>query len=182
MNGWGINNFKDLVEVIAWGTGIAAIIAAFRTYRLGHHQLSFEVMTSCMERFQQIMAGMKSSDKEEKERAIRRYVDLCNEELLYIKKDFLPEEVVNEWLEGMLFYLPHYFEEDGGKNCNEDEVAKIIDSQNLLEDYPRIHKTFTFKVKMSNNLDKEADRHQMIIGLKNNLHNLELPKLSRHWD
>ena len=182
MNWWGINTFKDFVEVLAWGFGIGAIVAAFVTYRLGRNQFNFQVMTSCVERFQQIMSQIKSGDKEAREVAIARYVDLCNEELFYFKNGFLPEEVMNEWLEGMLFYLPHYFRDEPGKNLNEDATAKFIDSNNLLEDYPRILKTFTFRVTMSNDLSKENDRHQMIIGLKNNLHNLELPKLSRHWD
>jgi hypothetical protein len=35
-------------------------------------------------------------------------VDLCNEELFYFVEGYLPQEVIREWLTGMVLYLPHY--------------------------------------------------------------------------
>ena len=66
------------------------------------------------------MPKLKSQDKNERQEAIKQYIDLCNEELFYFKHGYLPEEIVNEWLDGMIYYLPHF---DGEKNVNNDECC-----------------------------------------------------------
>ncbi len=139
----GFNTVKDYLEVIIWLAGSGALVYAASTYRLNKNQFSFAVMTSCIDRFQKVMAQLKSTDEDLRSEALQRYVDLCNEELFYFKNNYLPEEVVNEWIEGMIFYLPHF--DESGNNLNHDPIADEIVEKDLLKDYPRIRKALSVR-------------------------------------
>jgi len=65
-------------------------------------------MTSCVDRYQKIITQLKYGKDQDKKIAI----DLCNEELFYFQKKYVPGAVIDEWLEGMVNYLP-YFNEKG---------------------------------------------------------------------
>ena len=122
-----------------WLIGAFSLMYAAYSYKTSQKQLNFAVIVSCTERFQKIMPQLKSQDADERQRAIKAYVDLCNEELFYIKHNYLPEEIVNEWLDGMIYYLPHF---RNGENLNNSEhCLKEIDAK-MLEEYPQIQKAF----------------------------------------
>jgi hypothetical protein len=140
----GIESIKDLIETVALVVGATAILWGIRTYNITHNQLNFSVITNCVERFQDIVARLKSDNFGERIKAIRQYIDLCNEELFYFKKKYLPEEVIDEWLDGMISYLPLFDEE--GNNLNTQAIPEI-DNKNLLNEYPRIKKAFTVERK-----------------------------------
>jgi hypothetical protein len=161
----GIENLKDLIEVIVWIVGAASLAFAAYTYRLTKNQFNFAVITSCTERFQRIMAELKSSNGDQRLRAIKQYIDLCNEELFYFKNNYLPQEVIDEWIDGMVFYLPHFLE---GENVNQssDYLSEIIQS-NLLEDYPRIRQAFIVTKKYD--LANEDERAELVRTVKRNL-------------
>ncbi len=136
----GIESVKDIIEVLAWIVGAGSLAFATYTYRLNRSQFNFAVMTSCVDRFQRIIAQLKYGNDQEREQALRQYIDLCNEELFYFQNRYLPDEVIDEWLEGMIGYLPCF---DGkGENLNPGCLPGIIE-QDLLADYPRIRKAFT---------------------------------------
>ena len=161
----GIENLKDLIEVIAWIVGATSLAFAAYTYRLNKNQFNFAVITSCTERFQRIMVQLKSSNGDERLRAIKQYIDLCNEEMFYFKSKYLPEEVINEWIDGMVFYLPHFIE---GHNVNpsSDYIPEIIEPK-LLEDYPRIRQAYN--VNKVYNLTSESERAELVQTVKRNL-------------
>ena len=161
----GIENLKDLIEVIAWIVGAASLAFSAYTYRLNKSQFNFAVITSCTERFQRIMTALKSSDGDERLRAIKQYIDLCNEELFYFKNKYLPQEVIDEWIDGMIFYLPH-FKDGENVNPSSDYIPEIIES-NLLEDYPRIRRAFI--VKKEYDLTSESERAELVRAVKKNL-------------
>jgi hypothetical protein len=137
----GINNLKDLIEVIVWIVGAGSLAFAAYTYYLSKKQLNFAVIISCTERFQRIMAQLKSADEEERKRAVKQYVDLCHEELFYFRHKYLPDEIVDEWLDGMIYYLPHFVGDDN-KNRNPDYLREIEDL-NLSEEYPKLKEVFS---------------------------------------
>ena len=161
----GINNLKDLIEVVVWIVGAGSLAFAAYTYYLSKKQFNFTVITSCTDRFQKIMGQLKSGNEDERLRAIKQYVDLCHEELFYFKNKYLPDEVIDEWIEGMIYYLPHF---KAGENVNRssDYLAEVID-ENLLEDYPRIRNAFI--VSREYNLADETDRKDLVRSVKRRL-------------
>jgi hypothetical protein len=153
--------------VIGISALIIAIVSAFYSYHLSKKQLNFAVIISCTERFQKIMAQLKLNVKdEERIQIIKLYIDLCNEELFYFKNKYLPDEIIDEWIDGMIYYLPHY--NSDGRNLNENEscLLEIIEN-NLLHDYPRIKESF--KVHKEFNLSKYEDKKELIKIVKANL-------------
>lgn len=160
----GIDTIKDFVEFIALIVGVIAVVWGVLTYRVTQRQFNFSVMISCIERFQEILPQLSSSDPEEKLLAIRRYVDLCNEELFYFKNGYIPDEVIDEWIEGMAFYLPWF--DASGKNLNPKTFPEII-NQNLLTGYPRIRYTFT--LTRYYDLDIPNEKYKLIDSVKQNL-------------
>jgi hypothetical protein len=167
-----IETTKDVIEVTVWIiTALASLAGALSlayvayTYHLNKKQLNFSVITSCTERFQRIMGQLKAANEAERKFTVKQYIDLCNEELFYFKHKYLPDEIIDEWIDGMIYYLPHYM---GEKNVNEssDYLKEIIEF-NLLEDYPKIKKAF--KVDRPYNLSEEEDRKDLVNSVKRKL-------------
>jgi hypothetical protein len=161
----GIDSFKDLIELISWVVGAISLAVAAFTYSLGKSHFNFAVITNCVERFQLIITRLRSANGEERIDALKRYVDLCNEELFYFKNKYIPEEVIDEWLEGMIYYLPLY-----SKSYNvyiKSAYAPDIVDHDLLKDYPRIKRSFSVYKKYD--LSSESDRKSLIKEIKHNL-------------
>jgi len=137
--------------------GFIAIIVATSTYFVHRNQLNFEVITSCVARFQEIVAGMESDDGGEKERAKKQYVDLCNEQLFYFSNGYITDEIAEEWLDGMIDFLPQ-IDGDTGKAHRESREKPI--EPDLLKDYPRIKTAFT--VDEPYDLESKEERDVLI--------------------
>jgi len=152
-----ITHWKDLIEVFVWIFGTIAIVYGFRQYRMGKKQFQFDVMISCIERYQELVPELvqKRSAFKGETTVINKYIDLCNEELFYFKNGYLPEEVVVEWLDGMIDILPLFDEK--GININ----GKSIISAELLINYPRIKSAFTVGNKQFD-LQKGKERKNLI--------------------
>lgn len=167
----GINNLKDLIEIIVGIVGASSLAIAAYSYYLSKKQLNFAVIVSCTERFQKIMPQLKSENEVERLCAIKAYVDLCNEELFYFKHDYLPKEIIEEWLDGMIYYLPHF---RSGINVNNSEhYLKEIDSE-MLEEYPQIKKAFEIDSDFEyENFDIKdlQQRRKLVENIKSNLKN-----------
>ncbi len=142
----GIKTFMDLLEAAAYFAHVVAAGAVFVaavTYALNRKQLNFDVITSCTARWQEIMPDLERALKEKghsKGEVAERYVDLCNEELFYFVEGYLPQEVVREWLTGMVLYLPHYDYES--RNEDRPEAFDGMVSSQLFEGYPRVKDVF----------------------------------------
>ena len=156
---WGFDTVKDGIEVAVWIIGFIAIFYAIRTFRVTNNQFQFDVMLSCIERFQKLVPTLDIENPD----TIQKYVDLCNEELFYITNDYLPKEVVREWLDGMIQELPHI--NDAGQNLNDKSLVKIED----LTDYPRIRNAF--KVTKHYNLKNINDRQALINSIQKQMKN-----------
>ncbi len=173
----GINNLKDLLEILVWLIGAFSLIYASYSYKTSQKQLNFAVIVSCTERFQKIMPQLKSKDEGEKQRAIKAYVDLCNEELFYFKHNYLPEEIVNEWIDGMIYYLPHF---RNGKNINNSEYCLEEIDAAMLEEYPQIKKVFEIDedFEYENFTFKDSQqRTKLVQNIKSNLKDKKLIEL-----
>lgn len=84
-------------------------------------------MISCIDRYQQLIGDL--GDATIAPDSLRKYIDLCNEEFFYFRHGYLPNEVVNEWLDGMISLMPQI-----------SENSKIAASD--LEEYPRLRNAF----------------------------------------
>ncbi len=108
-------------------------------------------------------ADRKSGD--ERNRIIKRYIDPCDEELFYFKRNYIPSEIINEWLEGMVGYLPVFCGD--GKLANPRCKLQSVMQTHLLEGYPRSSKAF--KVSKRYDLSNDSERKAMISEIRNNI-------------
>jgi hypothetical protein len=160
----GIDSIKDLTETIALLIGTTAIIYGVFSYRVARNQFNFSVMISCIERFQEVLPQIASEDSKVRLQAVGRYIDLCNEELFYFKYHYVPEEVVDEWIEGMAFYLPWFNKE--GRNLN-PKALQEIEQHNMMHDYPRVRRAF--EVTRTYDFDSLNERMKLIDVVRENL-------------
>lgn len=164
----------DAVEALAYVAqivgSIALFVAAF-TFLVSRNQLNLNVITSCNDRFQRILPWMESGDRQEREQGERQYVDLCNEQLFYFRNKYLPGEVVDEWLDGMIEYLPQLDRE--GKPYPDPKRTRMIDPV-WLQDYPRIE--WAFSVDKFYDLEYPEQRWLLIDGIRRK--NLKKTKFS----
>ncbi len=142
--GTSVTILREVLESLAYLAQIVAVgvlIYAARSYLLQRQQLNYDVITNCTQRFQEILPGLYSDDDKEREQSKIRYVDLCNEELFYFAEGYVPPDVIREWIDGMVLYLPHH---NDGAWCptpeDHDERHRI--SPQLLDRYSRISKIF----------------------------------------
>lgn len=173
----GINNLKDLLEILVWLVGAFSLIYAAYSYKTSQKQLNFAVIVSCTERFQKIMPQLKSKYTVERENAVKAYVDLCNEELFYFKHKYLPKEIVEEWLDGMIYYLPHF---RNGENINKSKDCLTEINFEMLEEYPQMKRAFDidsdFDYDKFDFRDSEQ-RKSLVENIKSNLENKKSTKL-----
>ena len=135
---------REVLESLAYVAQIVAVgvlIYAARSYLLQHRQLNFDVITNCTQRFQEVLPGLYSDDADERKKSQSRYVDLCNEELFYFANGYLPPDIIKEWIDGMVLYLPHHKDDEWfplPEDC--DEPHRI--GPDMLKRYSRITEIF----------------------------------------
>ncbi len=158
----GINNLKDLFQIIIWLIGAGSLAVAAYSYYLSKKQLNFAVIIKCTERFQNILPQLESEDENERRKGIGLYLDLCNEELFYFKYKYLPKEIIEEWTDGMLEYLP-YYNSDSERNLNENKLSQEIENHLSFKKNPRIRKAFTIETTT------EETRKHLVANVKKRL-------------
>lgn len=131
---------------------------------MNRKQMNLGVNTSCNDRFQRIVPWMESGDRRERKQGERQYVDLCNEQLFYFRNKYLPREVVEEWLDGKIEYLPQLDHE--GKPYPDHHRTRMIDPV-WLEDYPRIERAFS--VDKFYDLEDPEQRQCLVKRIRENL-------------
>lgn len=164
----GIESIKDIFEIAAWFFTSLGIWLAYRSLKQTRNQFHFDIMVSCITRFQDIVQHLDSDDPDLRQNAQQRYIDLCNEELFYFVNGWLPKEVEKEWLDGMIDLLPHL--NHACQNLN-DEAQISVDQ---LEDYPRIRHAFT--VTKQHDLKARDDRNELIASIQKQLNSYDFDK------
>ena len=140
---WGIDNIKDFLEVISFLATIVggiAIVLAARDYSVSRKQLHLSVLESCIIRFREDFSDLTPDSPIEQ---IRAYIDLVNEELFYFEHKYLPAEVAEEWLDGMINIIPIF--DRKGKVINPNHCFQAILDHKLLDKYAfrRVKRIFT---------------------------------------
>ena len=131
---WGIEDMKDLLEVgsfIATIIGGIAILAAVRSYSISRKQLNFTALESCIKRYRDQFLDL---DRHAPKSQVLRYIDLVNEELFYFEHNYLPVDVAEEWIDGMIEHLPIF--DPTGKVLNPDHCIPVIVEAGLLDPIP----------------------------------------------
>lgn len=156
---WGIESVKDFAALVS----SFAIIVGIVGYALSRKQFQFNVMIKCIERFQTLLPSLESlpapesledQDIANRNRIIRQYIDLCEEELFYFMKGYLPGDLKYEWIEGMLTYLPFYNEK--GELMNKSNRLQLAKDSPLLRGYPRLRQAFGLSPEESHPEEKLA--------------------------
>lgn len=142
---WGIDNLKDLLEVvsfIATVIGGIAILFAVRDYSTNRKQLNLSVMESAIDRFRTHFIHLSHQSPEP---LVIEYIDLVNEELFYFQHDFLPKVVAREWIDGMIDLMPLY--DPFGNVVNLGYCIPIIHQRKILDQYRfrRVRRAFTIR-------------------------------------
>lgn len=140
----GINTCKDIIDLIATIItilGISTFLVMYFSYMRSIKVLNFNIITSCNSRFNELVDDLYIKPLNQK--LIRQYIDLCHEQLFYYKKGyFKEEEIIKEWIDGMIDFLPIYSQ---GQCVNSEfsTHAKYIDSNHFLDNYSKLKKYFT---------------------------------------
>jgi hypothetical protein len=168
----GINNLKDILQLIIGFIGVASLASAAYSYHLSKKQFNFAVIINCTERFQKILPLLQLEDQAERKKAIGLYIDLCNEQLFYFENKYLPKEIIEEWTDGMLDYLPYF--DESGNNINENPLSKEIEDHKYFNKNPRLRKTFTGSSKTKKAILKDGEvRKKLIAKVKENLEEIK---------
>lgn len=150
---WGLsfNEWLDVVQVGATAIAAFGIYWAGHSFRVAQGHLNFDIIQSCMKRFQGILGDLETAQSKSAnhqplvvshaDRAIaKRYIDLCSEELFYFQMKYVDDAIMDEWIDGMLSYLP--LKDNNGEIVYTDYKLLAIMSLDDLADYPRINDTF----------------------------------------
>lgn len=132
----GAESVKDFVEMLSIAVGAGALVLTATMYALSRKQLNFEVMVSCITRYQNLALALSADDPADD--VVSRYIDLCNEQLFYFQHDYLPDPVVSEWIEGMTRHIEHVSDSSEDR----DERGTVVSARDL-EGYPRVEHAFT---------------------------------------
>ena len=166
---------KDVIEIIFQGITALTILGAAISYKVSQKNLYLSAIAKCIQDFRAIEDLSSNSSP----KAIKNYVGLVNEELLYFENGYLPSVIAREWIDGMLDFMPITNRNDellNTENCN-----KILrdDRHNYLKGYARIRMAFAvrgsynFKLIYSNDLNKleiqKTEREKLIKEILRNL-------------
>ena len=144
---------------------LTAVNASFTLY-LSRKQVDLPVVMKCVERYQKIMGEINMHNKGEPqwENAVRQYLILCDEEGFYLRHRYISETVMYEWLEAMIYYLPHLKD---GRNVNKSSYCLEVLENNLLEDHPRLKESLT--VTREYDLFDPSERRKLVKSVRRKL-------------
>jgi len=144
----GIENWKDVFQLVIQAIGVGTIAYAVMSYKVSRKQQHFAVVHKCIERYQTHFAGSKFFS----EVKTLKYIDLVNEELFYMKNEYLPFIVSVEWIDGILDILPIMKNREQIFTNPNSPIRKPL-SDEMLKLYPRIRHAFTIKQNFPENID-----------------------------
>jgi hypothetical protein len=177
---WGLSFDQglDIVQTLGTVGAALAIIYAVRSYKVAQGHLNFDIIQNCMTRFQTILGDLETTQPKTgnhqglvvspADRAIaKRYIDLCSEELFYFQMKYVDGAIVDEWIDGMLSYLP--LKDQNGRIVYPSYKLRPLMRADDLADYPRINDTFV--VQRSPELDESQARTDYIRQIKSKVRN-----------
>lgn len=139
---FGINNYKDAAELISYIITSVSFAGLWIAYVYSRKQIHFSTMEKCINDYRN---WMQESDKPADDVA-HEYLDIVNEELFYFEKKYLPMEVSEEWIDGMIDSLP-FFNKNNEFIPSQSlkELKNEAWTRRMMNFYPRIFKAITIK-------------------------------------
>lgn len=167
--------FKDWVQIVTEVITAIGVLIAVTAYGVSRKSLYLSTIEKCIEGFRKLKNLQKEPSRDE----VEEYIDLVNEELFYFQHGYLPIEIADEWIDGMIDFLP-MFDSKGNvlnpNNCIQD-LAENHDS--YFQNYPRVVTAFTikgsydFKLIYSSDVKsatkRKSQRRKLIIEILKNL-------------
>jgi hypothetical protein len=154
----GICTWKDLIEFISYCVAIISLVGFWYSYLFSKKQIHFPVMEKCISTFREMTkpTGMGNDYSLD-------YIEFVNEEFFYLENDYIPLQVGIEWIDGMINYLPFFYEKQFIES-NRLQILKEKDrTKKILHDYPRVRKAIQLKKdidfsKIHLSIDDKKDR------------------------
>jgi hypothetical protein len=156
----------ETIAQLATIIGVLSLIAALYAWRQSRDTFHQAVIVSCTNRFQKLSPSLQLDKLSSN--VIQQYLELCNEELFYFEKRYLPQPVIDEWVEGMLsniglwcdnkLLLPPKYP---ARSSQEQTDAEIVASR-IYQDansYPRLYHAFTITSKAKLRIE-QASKHE----------------------
>jgi len=172
---------EDFLEILFQGITAIAIIFAAIQIKINRKQLNISVIEKCFKDFRELGKLDLNAAHPSK---IKAYIEIVNEELFYMQRGYLPEDICLEWLDGIIEYLPLYDKYSNTALNPQNCFSAILENPDeYLRNYSRvlhvltIDNTFDFAAIYS--LDKSElvnrikERKKLIKHLKSNLKNFD---------
>lgn len=134
-------NWSTIAANVVTAFGIIGFALFYFTHQQSQRQFMFTVMLSCIERFQALYPLIRN-DGDDPSR-LKKYIDLTNEEFFYFQRNYIPKEVIVEWMDTIVDFFPIYKNEEVLPVNYDGLKLKQIHDENLLHNYPRLKKAFT---------------------------------------
>lgn len=141
--------WTQFVANVATALGILGFAFVYFTHQQSQRQFMFTVMLSCIERFQRLFPIIRN-DSEDLDR-LRKYIDLTNEEFFYFQRNYVPREVVVEWLDSIVEMLPIYQHGEEFPVNMGSPLVRLIHEHKVLSGYPRLMVAFTIQKEVDFN-------------------------------
>lgn len=178
----GIESFKEAVEVISYIITIISLLGLWIAYVQSRKQIHFSTMGKCINDYRNFLQ-LRNNGNLSGDDIAAQYIDLVNEEFFYLENGYLPIDVCIEWIDGIIDYLPFYYNNNFISSKNLVYFNNSEDTIQLLNDYPRLMKaiqitdTIDFKIVHDNvfavddRFKRRVERNKLIYNIINNLKN-----------
>lgn len=148
----------EIISQLATIAGVLGLLGALFSWRQSRDTFHQGVIVSCTTRFQKLSPKLQVDDLSAK--TIMQYLELCNEELFYFEKKYLPQAIIDEWVEGMVGLI--------GLWCNNELLpstsqapAEVHKTASRLYQaavgYPRLCHAFTIKPEAKRRIEQAGN-------------------------
>ena len=175
MMGFEMTQYKVEVEMITQLITALGVLIAVTAYSISRKSLYLTTIEKCIEGFRNLANLNNKPSRAE----IGKYIDLVNEELFYFQHGYLPIEIADEWIDGMIDFLPIFDKNQNvlnPNNCIQDLAEK---HDRYFQNYLRVRTAFIIKgnydFKLSYSSDtksaskRKSQRRKLIIEILKNL-------------
>ena len=131
--------FQQILTPISDFIIILIALYATRQIVINRKQLHLSTINYCISNFR----SLKGLDQNCTDKIVlSQYLDLVNEELFYFQHKYLPNEISNEWIDGMIDFLP--ITNSKSEVLNENFCIKYLSDyrEEMFKNYPRIKHAF----------------------------------------
>ena len=168
-------SFPDWVQIVTEVITAIGVLIAVTAYGITRKSLYLTTIEKCIEGFR----NLKNLNKQPSQEEIEKYIDLVNEELFYFQHGYLPIEIADEWIDGMIDFLPVFNKKWNvlnPNNCIKDLGEK---HDRYFQNYPQLVTAFTIKEQYDFTLiyssdtksstKRKSQRRKLIIEILKNL-------------